>query len=325
MVLKSTRFYSLIKNSNSKRSKRPFLSYKLAALGKYYDAVTPMATGEQPFQIFYLAKRGMDTSTAISVPIAKYIISQFAWMTISIFAVIYSIVNSTLSSSSVIFVIALVSFLLNFVLVSVVLMSAFSSKFGKIAVAKFLRFLEKIKVVKNYEKQYAKVIKTIEEYQEALKSYVKKIPVLIFNYFLSLLILIVNYSLLYLIYISLNKHFDASLYLEIIVKAIMIDIAVGVIPLPGGTGVSEISFTVLFSNIFINGTMFWGMLLWRIFHFYAMLLQGILIIIYDYFVGNKKYEWQKKKWELENESVEFKNKRLEEYKRKKRKVRAKRT
>lgn len=320
-VLKALRFNLLIINSPHKRS-RPFLSYKLAALGKYYDAVTPMATGEQPFQIFYLSKRGFDTSTAISVPIAKYIIAQFSWMTISAFAVIYSLINNTLASSNVVLIIALTSFLLNFLLVGTVLFSAFSSKFGKITVAKVLKFLEKIKLVKNYEKQYAKVVKTIEEYQDALKGYVKNLPMLILNYLLSVLINLVNYTILFFIYSALVR-FDPSLYFDIIVKAIMIDIASGIIPLPGGAGVSEISFGVLFAGIFTDGTLFWGVLLWRIINFYGMLVQGFIILIYDYLVGNKKYEWQNKKWQLEAESISFRNKRLEEYKRKKRKTKVK--
>lgn len=316
MFLKAFRFNLLIKNSPHKRS-RPFLSYKLAALGKYYDAITPMATGEQPFQIFYLNKRGMDASTAISVPIAKYILSQFAWMAISLFAVIYSLAFDTLRDSRVVLVIALVSFALNSLLVGTVLIASFSKKVGKIAVARVLKFLEKIKIVKNYEKQYAKVIKIIDEYQQALKNYIKNLPVLFFTFFLSVFTSFINYSILFFIYGTLVR-FDPSLYWEIIVKAIMIDIASGLIPLPGGTGMSEISFSVLFASIFTSGTLFWAIILWRFINFYGMILQGFGIIIYDYFVGNKKYEWQKIKWELEAESIEFRNKRLEEYRLKKR-------
>ncbi len=319
MLLKSVRFYSLIKHSNHQHSKRPYLSYKTVALGKYYQAITPMSSGQQPFQMFYLAKRGMNTCTAISVPAANYIISRLAWMIVSIFAVIYAAINSTMASAKVVLVIALLSFLFSLLFITFILLSTFSNKFGKIAVAKFLKFLEKIKVIKNYEKHYAKVIKTMEDYQSALKAYVKKTWVLVFNVLLSLFIFFVKYSLLFLIYISLNKHFDASLYLSIVVKAIIIDIAVGAIPLPGGTGVSELFFTLVFDGVFIGGTMFWGMLIWRIFNFYGMLTQGVTILIYDYFIGDKKFKWQKKKWQLESESAAFKSKRLEEYKRNKRK------
>ena len=50
MFLDSHRVTYLLKRS-TKRS-RPFLCYKMTAIGKYYDCVTPMSTGGQPFRCF---------------------------------------------------------------------------------------------------------------------------------------------------------------------------------------------------------------------------------------------------------------------------------
>ena len=317
IFLESLRFNMLIKSSPHRRS-RPFLSYKLVTLGKYYDAITPMATGEQPFQMFYLSKRGFSTSTAISVPLSKYFITQLGWITINIFAVVYSLINHTLSSSNVVLAIALSSFLLNMFLVTAIMILSVSKKFGKIAVAKVLRFLEKIKLIKNFDKQYNKVMKTIEDYQESIKIFIKNIPVFFSTYLLSLITMFINFAILFFIFASLVR-FDTTLFWDIIVKAIMIEIATGIIPLPGGSGVNEISFAALFASLFTEGTMFWAIIFWRLTNFYSFIIQGLIVIFYDYFIGNKKYDWQKKKWELENESIDFKNKQLEEYKKKKRK------
>lgn len=316
MFTESLRFNLLIKASPHRRS-RPFLSYKLVALGKYYDAITPMATGEQPFQMFYLSKRGFSTSTAISVPLSKYFITQLGWISVNVFAVIYALVNKSLSNSNVVLIIALTSFCLNMFLVSTIMILSVSKKFGKIAVAKVLRFLEKIKLIKNYDKQYNKVMKTIEDYQDSIKIFIKNIPVFFSTYFLSIISILINFSILFFIYAALVR-FDTTLFWDIIVKAIMIEIATGIIPLPGGSGVNEISFATLFASLFTSGTMFWAIIFWRFTNFYSFIFQGLTVLSYDYFIGNKKYDWQKKKWELENESIDFKNKQLEEYKKKKR-------
>lgn len=317
IFLESLRFNLLIKSSPHRRS-RPFLSYKLVTLGKYYDAITPMATGEQPFQMLYLSRRGLSTSTAISVPLSKYFITQLGWITINIFAVIYSLVNHTLSNSNVVLAIALTSFFLNMFLVTAIMILSVSKKFGKIAVAKILRFLEKIKLIKNYDKQYNKVMKTIEDYQDSIKIFIKNIPVFFSTYLLSLITMFINFAILFFIFASLVR-FDPTLFWDIIVKGIMIEIATGIIPLPGGSGVNEISFATLFAALFTEGTMFWAIIFWRFINFYSFIFQGLGVIFYDYFIGNKKYDWQKKKWELENESIDFKNKQLENYKKKKRK------
>ena len=39
------------------------ISYKVFAIGKYYDNITPLATGGQPFQITYLKNRGVPLHT----------------------------------------------------------------------------------------------------------------------------------------------------------------------------------------------------------------------------------------------------------------------
>ena len=56
VLIDATKIFVLIKATTKKS--RPFLSFKTSAVGKYYDAITPMATGGQPFQIFYMNKRG---------------------------------------------------------------------------------------------------------------------------------------------------------------------------------------------------------------------------------------------------------------------------
>ena len=55
----------LVKRSSGRS--RPFLSFKTNAIGRYYDAITPMSTGGQPFQVFYLKNRGINVAAAISV------------------------------------------------------------------------------------------------------------------------------------------------------------------------------------------------------------------------------------------------------------------
>ncbi len=318
MLFKSLRVNLLIKQE-TKRS-RPFLSYKVCALGRYYDCITPMATGGQPFQVYYLNRRGLPASSAISVPLAKYFISQMSWIFISIFSVIYCLVNGSLENSKVVLVISIICFSLNLILISTMILLSVSKKIGKILVGKILRLLEKMKLIKNYEKQYNKVIKTVEDYQTSMRSFVKNKGQFFLLFFMSLFINLLNYSIPFFIHSALVQ-FEPSLYFDIVIKTIMIEVAASLIPLPGGTGMSEFSFTAVFASIFIEGTLFWALLIWRLLSYYIYILQGFGVIIYDYFIGNKKYNWQRKKWELENESIDFKNKQLEKYKRKRKSYR----
>jgi len=66
---------------------------------------------------------------------------------------------------------------------------------------------------------------------------------------------------------------------------------VDVIIIARGGGSAELSFGALFKPYFANcasGVSVWAMLIWRILTYYGYLLQGILVILYDYLFGNKK-------------------------------------
>ena len=54
-------------------------SIKVMFLGKYYDGITPLGTGGQPFQIYYLHKRNVPAGVATAVPLVKYIVSTFVF------------------------------------------------------------------------------------------------------------------------------------------------------------------------------------------------------------------------------------------------------
>lgn len=315
MVLKSLRFNILIKEATGRS--RPTLSYKVSALGRYYDNITPMATGGQPFQVFYLNKRGLSASTAISIPLEKYFIGQFAFMTVSVFCVIYSMTHNLLGGSTVVKIVSLLSFVLNIVLVGGLILLSISKGVGRVLVAKTLKFLQKIKLVKNYDKQYNKIMGTVEDYQTSIKSFMKNKGMFFGLYILSIFILLIIYSFPFFVYCGMVE-FDISLWLDMFVKTAMIEIAASLIPLPGGTGMNEFSFTAVFANLFLEGRMFWALIIYRLFSYYFYLIQGLFVIIYDYIIGDKRYEWQKKKWALQGESETFKQLQFEKMKKNKR-------
>ena len=106
--------------------------------------------------------------------------------------------------------------------------------------------------------------------------------------------------------------FNPSMFIDIFIKTVMIDLASSFIPLPGGSGVAELSFTAFFSSL-MGADIFWAMLIWRILTHYSNMIRGTFIIIYDYAVGNKKFQWLQKKWQLEEESKSFEEAQLKDF------------
>ena len=59
-------------------------AFNCAALGKFYDYVTPFGSGGQPFQIYYLSKHGVDGGPAGAIPIGSMFLIQFTFFVCAI-------------------------------------------------------------------------------------------------------------------------------------------------------------------------------------------------------------------------------------------------
>ena len=194
-----------------------------------------------------------------------------------------------------------------------------SKSVGKKLVGWVLKFLKKIKIVKNYDKQYNKVLKVVSDYQTTMQEYAKAKGKFVLLLFISILQYILTYAIPFGI-VCFFLGWRPDLFLQVFIMGVMIEMAASFIPIPGGSGVSELSFTALFASLFTEGTLFWALIIWRFMSYYIFIIQGIVVIMYDYFIGNKKYSWLKRKWELEAESTEFKEQKLKNYQRSKNKM-----
>ena len=104
--------------------------------------------------------------------LARYVVGQIGWMICSIFAVFFAI-NFSIADTSVISVASYIGFMLNtFVLVFALILSL-SKKIGKKLVVKGLKLLQKMRIVKNYEKQYERVMNVVGGYQTTMTEYAK--------------------------------------------------------------------------------------------------------------------------------------------------------
>lgn len=302
----------LVKQSTGKY--RPFLSYKTNAIGKYYDCITPMSTGGQPFQIFYMNKRGLNASSAISVPMGRYVIGQLCISTLWTVILIVGLSMDLGPNFNYIKPLCIIGWVLNFCLMALVMILSINQRVGKKLVYWAFKLLQKLKIVKNFEKNYNAVVKTVSDFQSTIKNFTKNFGTFIFMIVFTLISQIMYYGLAFLIYCCLIGHLDFSMFWQIVILCCLIEIAASFIPLPGGSGVNELSFTALFSFIMPNGVMLtWALIFWRLFSYYIYLLQGILVMAYDNLWGNQKYKWLKKKWELEAESITFTQDKLHEF------------
>lgn len=284
MFLESFRTWLLILKAT--KISRPVISYKSTAICRYYDCITPFSFGGQPFQIYYLSTRGVNTGVATSVPLAKYMYSQISFCLI---ALIMLIVGSGMwgTKSNLVVWLSIVSLIISVVFLLLIIFITLSKKVASRLIIGFIKFLSKIKLVKNYRKTSRVVYRSLTEYQKSIRFYLKDFWTSLLAFISSAGVVLLKALIPYLIYVMLSENVEVGFSI-IFCKFIICELATMYIPLPGGSGVAEISFTALFSSLFSDGLLFWAMLIYRIASYYIYILQGALVIIYDIAVGDKR-------------------------------------
>ena len=162
--------YTSLIYTNTKQL-RPYLAYKVTALGKYYDNITPMGFGGQPFQIHYLSKRGINGEVATNIPLTRLVFWQLAFVLINII-IIFSKITELFGSNpsfNVIFSMAIIALVANSLLFVIILFFSISKRIAPRIIIWGLKILAKLKIVKNYQLQFRKTMAFVRDYQKCFK------------------------------------------------------------------------------------------------------------------------------------------------------------
>jgi uncharacterized protein (TIRG00374 family) len=298
VMCNTLKFLFLIRNRTKKW--RPLFSMKLAVIGRYYDLITPLGSGGQPFEIYYLKKDGYSGDTATGIPMAKYMVWQISFMLISLYILIF---QPHFASNTLVLILCWIGLGLTLTLFLFVLFMSITKKMGASFIVGILKLLHKIKIVKDYRKALFKVLKFVKQYQDCIKSFVKSPLTILLTTIATILSTIGNAIIAYFIYISFVDVPIVTPF-EIVCKCCLTELAVCFFPMPGGSGATELSFSALIGSLFPEGTLFWGVLLWRILTYYIYIIHGLIYILYDFFKNKKHHNKASiSKFNKEKESI----------------------
>ncbi len=287
------------------------LSYKVAALGRYYDTITPLGTGGQPFQVLYTNKYGIKPGEGISIAMGKYIFYQIVYFILVTYFILRALsvgeagttILNTDVSQSLVSTFMWVGYAILAAVVLFMTLISLNKRLGAGFIASILKLLNKIhigkfRIIKDYKKTFTKVMKVVNVWQNTTKKYSKSFWVIFVNVVGSVLFFFVNYSTPFFIFCAFEG-WQPNMWLNIISVAVMVDLTSAFNPIPMGTGTADLSFTVLYGGMFsIAGASIWALIIWRILFYYIYIIQGLIIVNYDYFVGNKRLEKNKELWML---------------------------
>ena len=152
--------------------------------------------------------------------------------------------------------------------------------------------LVKMHILKKKTSRLEKLEGAMVEYQKTAE-YLRNHPVVVGIVFLiTCLQRVALFFVTYFVYRSFGLH-QYSMY-DIVILQGMISVAVDMLPLPGGMGISEKLFSMLFTGIFGQVKVLAGLILSRGLSYYTeLLISAVMTVAAQLFLGNEKEHREK--------------------------------
>ena len=176
-------------------------------IGLYYNNVTPLAVGGQPFEIYHLAKHGVHGGVASSLPIATFFLNQLAFVILSILAIVFFKTNafgipeyfmaSFSGVSSVFTTMAIIGCVTCILMPGLVVLFSLLPKTGATLVHFVMWLGGKLRLLKKPKETAYKTMKTVVQNAKCLKKVTTRPIVFISTFLLSFLEQFANSSIAY--------------------------------------------------------------------------------------------------------------------------------
>lgn len=259
------------------RSHKKNFTYKSAIIlllrTQFVNAITPFATGGQPYQVYYLNKEGIRSSTSTSIILENFIVYQIALVFLGVVAMVCNFFMHLFPKNDLLTHLITLGFIINTVVIIVSFMVAFGKKVSKKIIHIGINVLSKLKLVKDKEAK-------LEKWNESITNFHKSAKVLMEDkklFFSMIIVNLVALSILYMIPVfvlyAAGNFTSVNVGLAIITSAYVMLIG-SFVPIPGGTGGLEYGF-IKFYGFFISGSLLSAtMLIWRFITYYFGLIVG---------------------------------------------------
>lgn len=268
LLSETGKYYLLLRQSADRASLRE--AFEVAVLGKYYDFITPLSAGGQPFQVIYLSRSGVDSGSAAAVPIAGYLYRHAAFIFI---AIVTLISGRAVVSSAALLIPAFFGLFCVVLVPSAIILFSVAPALTQKVLHWCIRALCALKLLHNGDEREKVIIGHLDSYTVSLRSLWRDRRMFFAALMLSM---IFEVSLDSMPYFVLHAFGNAIGFWSVFRSCVLIYLCVSFIPTPGNSGAAEGSFYALFA-VLGQGHLFWAMLVWRFFCYYAFLLTGLAV------------------------------------------------
>lgn len=279
--------------------------------GVLYRMVTPAGIGGHIMEMTTYKRQGVRLSDGLAIIALYSIVYQIALITYNIITLIVKgsligeIGNIAISFSDTspinipLWVLISIGFLFNILTIVVILLLSYSKRFFKFVDGPIFKLLIRLRIIKRIDLQHQRLENSVSNFRKNLTSLLSHWPIMIITLILLMGYITISYSVPYFAGLAFNNTSESANFFDSVLLSNFHQMVTSVVPLPGGSLVSELFFLKLFYPS--SGPQFYmneevakaSLILWRsLMYIFPLLLACLYTILYIP---------RKKNYDLDNE------------------------
>lgn len=255
-------------------------------IGFFYSAITPSASGGQPMQVVYMRRDGIPGAVATVVLAIVTITYKLVLVAIGAAVLIFQppVIMERLAEVRLLIYLGMG---LNVIAITLLLLAVFHPMLLERCAGWGIRVVNRIHPFRNPQRVMNRVQNNVAQYRGAADFFREKPGIILRIMGITLVQRLSLFSVVWFTYRALGLSGQSAVTLVLLNG--MISVAVDMLPLPGGMGISETLFVTLFEPLFGAQFVLPGMILCRGISYYTQLLiSGVMTIGAQLFFHRKE-------------------------------------
>ncbi len=246
-------------------------------IGQYFNCITPLASGGQPMQAYYMSYHGVPASASISVLMSRLILYHIA-ETVYCFVVLLLRFRYFTVEQGGLMALALLGFAVCLGFIVFLLLVSFCKNWTMKVIRKCVFFLHKLRIIKDPQKTCDNLEGSMDASFNNMKFLLKE-PWMIVKVLLTTAIQLTAYfAISYVIYRGFGL--SGVDFLTIISCQAFVYLISSFMPTPGAMGAAEGSYVGYFSSVYNDASLVTiSTFIWRFLTFYLPIVVGIILTL----------------------------------------------
>ena len=260
--------------------------FLFSSVGFFFSCITPSATGGQPAQIYYMKKEKIPIPVSTLVLMIVTITYKLVLVVIGVALIIFGqgFIQTHLCKTRYIFYLGTA---LNVFCVTAMLILVFHPVLARKILVNGLAVLEKLHLMKRKSSRLEKLNASMDQYRATAVYLQEHVRVLVVVFAITVFQRFALFSATWFVYKAFGLCGTPAFVIIILQGAI--SVAVDMLPLPGGMGISEKLFLMIFLPIFGSKLLLPGMILSRGLGYYTeLILSALLTIVANFTIGRQE-------------------------------------